>query len=149
MKIRTDRSGAVSTILLVVIFVAAAAVAGVVTYTFMSGDNNKNKAPEQEMAPGTMFEYEMSGVATIQAIKMEYVGQNADDFLIKNTLTTTNSTTVLYSEYPKDSSGEGSKVGGTEKVTTKYYGEKKLLVITQDDENSSVKAYTDPSNGVP
>ncbi|MCL2032236.1 MAG: hypothetical protein FWG96_03085 [Methanomassiliicoccaceae archaeon] len=141
---RKDRAG-ISTILViaaVVIVVIAAAVA----YIVLSADNEK-----EEVAPGTTMKYEVSmGGETLGMFEIHFIGQNADEYLIMEKEVEDASTTTAYRMSPKG--GTPVKVTGTEELDT--IDGKKTLQIQEFTQQVSgmtaqVKAYVDPSNGLP
>jgi len=150
---KRDRSGKVSTILLVVIVIIIVAIVAVALYVVLSGDNNK----EQELAPGTVLDFDIDGAATVDSVKMEFVGQNADEYFIKTTTSviTTNATgttttdTIQYTLMPKYSSDKDTQFEGTEKIETANYGEKTLNVYSMVTDDMTAKIYADQKNDMP
>ena len=152
-KIKTDRSGKISTILLVVIVIIIVVIVAVALYIVLSGDNNK----EQELAPGTVLDFDINGVATVDSLKMEFVGQNADEYFVKTTTGvitttatgTTTTNTIQYTLMPKYSSDNDTQFKGIEEIETANYGKLKLNVYSMVTDDVTAKIYADTKNNIP
>lgn len=136
-----NRSG-ISTILVVVVVVVVLIVAAAAVYVVLS-NNDKGGEETKEWAPGTVMKYKVEyGGSEIASIDMEIVGQNADEFFVKQTVTF--GTTGIY-EYGVEPKGdpEGEKTGTIDLETID--GWKTLDVWSS---SGSMKSYVDPSNSI-
>jgi hypothetical protein len=146
-ELKSDKSG-LSTALIAVIVIVIIVVAAAGVYLVLSGDDEE-KEPGQELAPGTVMYFDAEGDATIDVVKMEFIGQNADSYVVERTFGTKTSTHIEYGMLPKVS-GSNANIGlvGTEVI--EYDGEKITVNVYEyaDDEGIPVKAYVDRSNGL-
>lgn len=144
---RNDRSG-VSTILVAVIIIVVVVVAAAAVYVVLS-----DKEDTRTIAPGTVVTYDLTIFGTVYASTLteEYLGQSASQYFVKMTEMQGLSGTVEYGVEPKGLPEDGRKTGNIEMDTID--GKKNLEIWEYttiiNGMEASVKAYVDPSNGLP
>jgi hypothetical protein len=157
--IRKDRSG-IATLLIVLIVVVIIVVAAGAAYVVLSGNDDKGNEikVEKEWAPGTKFTYELtpSEMFTEGNAIIELLGQNADSYFTKTTVTMlvpigTSSVQMTYYEYTlslKEDLGvpDGAVKTGTIQIDT--MDGKKTLDKWENSDTGEVH-YIDPSSGIP
>ena len=148
--LRNDGSGKVSTTVIAIVVVIVIVLVAVALYVVMTNnnDNEDQTTSGQEIAPGSMLNYSVSGWEGIQSFKMEYVGQSNDAYFIKSTIgIDTVSIIEMYMTQPKDSN-EDYKIIGTQVMDT-VDGKKTLDVVSFTSDGSNVTAFLDKSTGLP
>ncbi|MDR1954387.1 MAG: hypothetical protein LBP82_00320 [Candidatus Methanoplasma sp.] len=160
-RIQKDRSG-VATIILALIIIAVIGVsAAAAAIVLLNGgdENNENGngggAADKIWGPGTFLRYDQfDDNIKIGATEIRYLGQNADESLVKVTVESE------YSEYDFTVCSMIPKVGGSEfnvpedainkgKETIKTFeGNKKLDVFEYMEETMPAKAYIDSAKGL-
>ena len=141
-KIKMDRSGKISTILLAVIVIIVVVIVAVALYVVLSGDNNNET--EQEIAPGTVVEYNVEGVPGMETLKMEYIGQNIDNYFIKSTV----DGAIAYYMSPKDYNIDDYNFVGTQEMST-CDGDMTIAIVEYSDGTISYTEYDNPETGLP
>ncbi len=128
-------------LLVAVVIIVVVAVIAVGAYVVLS-DN------DQEMAPGTVFTYDISENGVEYTAEMKIVGQNADEYLIMVTAKVGATTIIEYQLSSKGLPADAKKVG-TEEMETEF-GMKTVDVWEYTVEESGYtlngKSYVDSSN---
>jgi len=126
--------------IIVVVAVAAAA------YVVLSNDDGG----EKELAPGTHLVYKVSILEDVVTLEQEYIGQNADEYYIKTAFKQED--TLIMSGYQTQPKGEAEDMVKIRETMydTVIDGEKNLEVWEYYDEDDSlVRVFIDPKNGLP
>jgi len=141
-KIKTDRSGKISTILLAVIVIIVVVIVAVALYVVLTGNNSDdNSNTEKEIGLGTTVSYDVEGSTDFQSITMEFIGQNSDNYFVK----TTADGVSWYEMTPKDSNSDDYNVVDTQEMST-IDGDMTLAVVEYSD---GTTAYIDQETGLP
>jgi hypothetical protein len=154
-NLKKDRSG-VSAIIVVVIVAVVVIAAVAAAFIVASGDKDKELEIKMDvLAPGTVLKYDLFVDGEKYGImEIQYVGQNAKEYLalLKMAYEGDDEYAVVYYDVDPKELPDGSKRTGTVEMDT-IDGKKKLEVVEYEMSElvftSKIKAYVDPSNGVP
>jgi hypothetical protein len=153
-KIKTDRSGKISTVLLAVIVIIIVAIVAVALYVILTGDDNDEgyQMPDDDnLGPGTMVEYSITDSTDYKSMKMEFIGQSNENFFLKVTaelITESGTQTIIMNMTQPRINEDSSKITGTQVMDT-IDGKKTLYVVEVTSDEETITEYIDQKTGLP